>query len=178
MARARASGAVSVTTPISTRPLAGNGSPTKNLVPNRPGEVGPALRHGCYSVVRLSERAQAIRAELEERLPLHSEADGPIVDLAALVLAQCERAAAVLSNAQARESQALLDGRRVDKGTERDLSRLSADLRGWTARAERLLGQLAMTPKARVGVGLQVVQTQSAVEALNAYLDARATRRE
>lgn len=144
--------------------------PVLNLVPARRGQPGPALRHGAYSLLRLAPRAREIRDELEELLPLRSPTDAPTVDLLAMTLAQLERAFLHLGVVQADEAEALRDGRKVDKQTAAALSRLQADARGWVGRAERLLDDLGLTPRSRVGLGLQLAQTKSAVEALEEHL--------
>jgi hypothetical protein len=137
-----------------------------------PAPVGNqlAVKHGAYSVLRLAPRAREIRDELEELLPLRSPADAPTVDLLAMTLAQLERAFLHLGAVQSDEAEAIRDGRRVDRQTASTLQRLQADARGWVGRAERLLDDLGLTPRSRVGLGLQVAQTQNALEALEEHL--------
>lgn len=144
-----------------------------NLVPNRVGQAGPAVRHGAYSLIKLTPRAAEIRSELEERLPLRSDADAVTVDLLAATLAQLERALLVLGAAQTDETQAIKDGKKVSREAHAQLGRLSQDARGWLARAERLLQELGMTPHSRVRLGLEVVAQQTAVERLHDYLVAK-----
>src|SRR3954447_10867331 len=105
--------------------------PASNLVPAVQGQSGPALQHGCYSVLRLRGRAEKIREEVEPLLPLSSPADGPMLDVFAFLLAQVERASMVLGAAQLEEGEAIANGRPVPKGLRSDLVRLAADARGW-----------------------------------------------
>ena len=142
----------------------------EHLVPAQPGNQ-LALKHGAYSVLRLAPRAREIRDELEELLPLRSPADAPTVDLLAMTLAQLERAFIHLGAIQIDEAEAIRDGRKIDRATASTLQRLQADARGWVGRAERLLDDLGLTPRSRVGLGLQVAQTQNALEALEAHLE-------
>jgi hypothetical protein len=145
--------------------------PASNLVPAVRGEPGPALRHGAYSLLKLAPRASQLREELAERLPMRpSPADEPTLDLLAMTLAQLERALLVLGAVQADESEAIRDGRRVPKETASTLQRLSADARGWMGRAQRLMDDLGLSPRSRLSLGMQVVQTQSALEALEEHL--------
>lgn len=144
-----------------------------NLVPAVRGEPGPALSHGCYSVLRLRGRAQKIREEIAPLLPLASPADGPMVDTLAFLLAQLERASMVLGHAQLEEGEAIADGRPVPKELRSDLSRLAADARGWANSAARLADQLGLTPTSRARLGLDVVRARSAKEELDAYLEAK-----
>lgn len=141
-----------------------------NLVPNRVGQAGPAVRHGAYSLIKLAPRAAEIRAELEERLPLRSDADTVAVDLLASTLAQLERALLVLGAAQMEETEAIREGKKVSRDAHAQLGRLAQDCRGWLARAERLLQELGMTPQSRVRLGLGVIEQETAIERLHAYL--------
>jgi hypothetical protein len=146
----------------------------ENLHPAVRGEPGPALRHGAYSVLRLRGRAEKIRAEIEQLVPLLSQSDGPMLDTLAFLLAQVERSAAILGHAQLEEAQAIADGRPVSKALRSDLSRLAQDARGWANSAARLADQLGLTPTSRARLGLDVVRTRTAVEELHAYLEAKA----
>lgn len=140
-----------------------------------PAPVGNQLatKHGAYSVIRLAPRAEEIRAEIEELLPLRSDSDLPTVALLSMTLAQLERAMLVLGAAQAEETDAIEEGRRVPVATASTLARLNADARGWMSRAQRLLNDLGLSPHSRVRLGLEVVRTRSAVAELNAYLEAK-----
>jgi len=148
--------------------------PAGNLLPAVRGEPGPALSHGCYSVLRLRGRAEKIREEVEPLLPLASPSDGPMLDVFCFLLAQVERASMILGHAQLEEGEAIADGRPVPKQLRSDLSRLAADARGWANSAVRLADQLGLTPISRARLGLDVVRTRTAVEELNAYLEAKA----
>lgn len=147
--------------------------PAANLLPAVRGEPGPALSHGCYSVLRLRGRAATIREEIAPLLPLASPADAPMIDTLAFLLAQLERASMVLGATQAKEGEAIAEGRPVPKQLRSDLSRLAADARGWANSAARLADQLGMTPTSRARLGLDVVRTRTAVEELQAYLEAK-----
>lgn len=145
------------------------GDPASNLVPAPVGN-GYAIKHGAYAVLRLRGRAEQIRAEIEPLLPLRSTAYGPMLDLLSMSLAQAERASMILGAAQLEEGQAVADGRPVPKELRADLARLAQDLRGWISRAERLLGELGLSPRAAVGLGFQVAQTENALQALDEHL--------
>ena len=56
-----------------------------------------AVRHGCYSILKLAPRQAELRAALVEGIPLVSAGDAAAVDLTALVLSQFERATIVLA---------------------------------------------------------------------------------
>ena len=99
-----------------------------------------ALSHGCYSLLRLQPRAQALREEIAPLVPFGSEADGPLLDVLAMTLAQVERAGLVL----AIEQQESGDGR-----PSKRVDRLSQDARSWANTAAKILDQLAMSPAAR-----------------------------
>jgi hypothetical protein len=145
--------------------------PASNLVPAKRGEPGPALRHGAYSLLRLAPRAREIRAELEELLPLRSDADSPALDLLSQCLSQVERAGVIIGALQVEETEAIRDGRKIDPATAATLQRLQQDWRGWIGKAQKLLDDLGLSPRSRVQLGLDVVRTQSAVEALQEHLE-------
>jgi hypothetical protein len=108
-----------------------------------------AVRHGAYSKLRLAPRAEQLAGELVELVPFVSEADGPMLDLLSITLAQVERAQLVLAVKQANlASGPVADGPREERGTERH-DRLAADLRGWIGTSMRLCDALGLTPTSR-----------------------------
>jgi hypothetical protein len=132
--------------------------------PFREGEAGPALRTGCYSVLKLAPRAIEIRAELEPVVPLRSDADSAVLDLLAGTLAQAERALLVLARVQVDEIDAIRDGKRLDPDARQNLGRLSADTRGWINSAARLCAALGLTPTSRAALGVDLARTLTVVD--------------
>ncbi len=141
----------------------------ENLVP---APLGNQLRttHGCYSTLRLAPRAREIRADLERRLPLRSDADSAALDLLSMCLAQIERTGLIIGALQVEETEAVRDGRKIDPAIASTLQRLQQDWRGWIGRAQKLLDDLGLSPRSRVSLGFQVAQTENALQALDEHL--------
>jgi DNA-binding SARP family transcriptional activator len=128
--------------------------------PLRPGnEV--SVRHGAYAVLRLQPRAEEVRDEIAGLVPFASDADGAILDLLSITLAQVERAGIVLAYEQSQSA------RSVENGEEPSprLDRLAADTRAWVNTAAKLLDQLGMSPTARVRLAGDLAGAQRALTA-------------
>ena len=119
-----------------------------------------SIRHGCYSVLQLQDRAEELAAHVREVAPLATEADSLAIDLVASVVAQFERASIVLSHVQAVEVERLHRGGRLTQPERDDLRRLSADARGWANTAKRYLELLGCFPASRTAMGLDVARTR------------------
>lgn len=134
------------------------------------------VTHGAHGIVLLRPRAQEIRGELVQVAPCATPADGPMFDVAAMVLAQAERSQLVLEAAQHAEIDALRRGESLDPVQRQTLARLSADVRGWMNSAMRALDRLGCSTLARSQLGLNVVRAQ--VEAEQGLAELRERGRE
>lgn len=110
-----------------------------------------ALRHGAYAVVALGPRVEELADQIRELVPAYSPSDEITIRLLCLALARLERSSDVTGEVPIEE-----------------LGRLRENERGWTNTARRLLNDLGMTPTARAGLGLAIVQAKG--EALRAHL--------
>lgn len=136
-----------------------------NLTPVGPGNA-LAVRHGAYSLLRLAPRAEELASQLREVVPVASPADAAAVEALAVILAQVERASAVLGRAQAVEVERVTQGRRLTRIERHELARLSQDLRGWLLAAHRYFDSLGLTPTARARLGLDLVRAEDALSRL------------
>jgi hypothetical protein len=134
---------------------------------------GPAntasVKHGCYSRLLLSSRAEEIGQTVRELLPIGAPADDFTVDAFSFVLAQIERASIVLATHQAAELQRLQDGGTLTAGERDDLRRLSADARGWANVALRYSDALGLTPTSRARLGLDIAATKRQLSVIEYY---------
>lgn len=122
--------------------------------PLRPGhehrfEVGNdvAVRHGAESTIRLTVRAGELVDGLRDLVIAYRPSDEPMLTLLAVTIARVEAAAAALEAAKDPDQ----------------LQRLESNLRGWIRLARQLLGDMGMTPKARLAMGLDVAMTKRAL---------------
>lgn len=137
--------------------------------PAFPGQRPPfAPTHGCYSLVKLGGRAAEIASALREIVPLASPADSATIDSLAMVLAQLERANAVLAYRQREEVERAVEGGSLSDAERDDLRRLSQDARGWANSALRYFEALGLTPGSRTRLGLDVVRVEDALASLMA----------
>jgi hypothetical protein len=143
----------------------GHGGPARGYSwkPFEKGEPGPALRHGCRSVLTLAPRAGEIAERLHEMVPWASPSDAATIDLLATSLAQVERAALLLSIAQRAELEDVKAGRPTAVEGRDDLKRLSSDARDWASTAARLCDQLALSPGSRARLGVDIARGTSIV---------------
>lgn len=112
------------------------------VAPAQPGNT-LAAKSGVYSERLLRPRAEELRAELQELVPVSTAADGPAIELLAWNLARIERANAYLAEV------GILDGR----GEPRPVLKV---LSTWERTAARLFDQLGLTPPARAKLGVDV----------------------
>lgn len=110
-----------------------------------------SLHHGAYAIVALGPRVEELADQIRELVPAYSPSDEITIRLLCLALARLERSSDVAANVPIEE-----------------LGRLRQEERGWTNTARRLLNDLGMTPTARAGLGLALVQAKG--EALRAHL--------
>jgi len=120
-----------------------------------------AVRHGAKAVVKLGPRASEIEEGLRAVVPVRSAADDATIAVLSMVLAQLERASAVLGARQAEELRAVQAGKRVDPAGRDDLRRLAQDARGWSNSALRYFEALGLTPTARARLGLDLARTRT-----------------
>ena len=113
-----------------------------------------AATHGAYGQ-SIAPRAEELRAELLELVPVVSEADQPAVTLLARVLARLERADEWV------EEHGFFDR----AGRVRPILKVVG---GWETTAARLCDQLGMTPTARAKLGLNLTRARG--EALREYV--------
>lgn len=104
-----------------------------------------ATKHGAYSIVKVSERAAELAADLGPLVPGYCSSDEPAVRLLAIMLARVERAEAALEEAG-----------------PADLQRLRQDALGWANASRRMMNDLGMTPTARARMGLDVARAKGA----------------
>jgi hypothetical protein len=140
--------------------------------PAFPGQRPPAgpgntlgETHGCYSPMRLQARADEFYVQLAPHVPIHTQADGPVLSLACFSLAQVERAGLVLAVEQARVVHAADEG----EPPAPRFDRLAADARAWVKTASRLLDQLGMSPTSRARLGLDISATQRSLSIIDYY---------
>lgn len=114
-----------------------------------------STRHGSWGTISLRPRARELAAAVAELAPVRSDADGPAIDLAGVLLGRVERAASALEESEA-------DGQELDAR-----ERLSKDLRLWIEATVKLLDKLGMTPTSRADLGLTVAQRDLALERAN-----------
>lgn len=118
-----------------------------------------STRHGAYAAVAISKRSGATAEALRSLAVVLDEADEPALQMFAFTIEQMKAAAAALEEADDRESRL----------------RLSKDARGWAATALRFAETFGMTPRARAGLGLDLIRGQAAqltVSRLAALADA------
>lgn len=119
-----------------------------NLRPNRPGESGPALRHGAHSAIHLRPRAAEIAAQLNEIVPARASADEPAIALASIVLAQVESISSWL------DEHGVLDGRGQPRPACRHFGTMVNS-------AARLLRDLGLTPTSRAAMGADMARVHA-----------------
>jgi hypothetical protein len=119
--------------------------------PFRPGNDHAKIHGAKVAAWKLAPRASEIAAVLSELLPVRSDADGPTVDLAAIVLARIEVATDYLDRV------GLFDAR----GRPRPILKL---LSSWENTAARLLDSLGLSPVSRAKLGLDVVRAGAALD--------------
>jgi hypothetical protein len=134
----------------------GQRPPLRGAVDGRPFPV----KHGAYSMLRISARAKEIAVELRELVPLASPADSACIDALSVVLAQLETASLALAVRQRGEVDALAGNGSLAPDQRDDLRRLSADARGWALAAARFFDMLGLSPSSRVKLGLDIANTR------------------
>jgi hypothetical protein len=121
-----------------------------NLQPHvfRRGESSTALKHGARSAILIPPRAEELAEGLREIVPTLTEADEPMIRLAATTMAQVERLTDYL------EQHGILDGR----GNPRPCTRFYfAAINS----LHRQLRDLGCTPVSRAGMGYDLVRAHS-----------------
>lgn len=134
------------------------------------------MTHGATaSPARLlaEPRTQEIADGVRQSLPLYAQADETTVGLLAVTLRRVERAAAAIARVDEETDDNPLAPYMVE--TQREaLGRLRSDLRSWIRLAAELSDRLGLSPKARLGLGADVLQVERGIEAL--IEQGRATR--
>jgi hypothetical protein len=103
-----------------------------------PNGHGLSIRHGAYSKLALEPAAAEIVEELRGLMPVVSGSFEPLLELAAMAIAQSRLAHQALSDASDRSKRLALSG----------------DARGWERLARDLLKDLGLAPKAAAELGL------------------------
>lgn len=114
-----------------------------------------SLRHGAYSMLRLSPRVDELAETVRDLVPAYRPADDVAVQLLAVALARIEAAWSA-----------------IDGASPEDVKSLEEMLRGWVNSAARQADKLAMTPTARGRLGLDVAQTRRALTLTDLHAEA------
>jgi hypothetical protein len=137
-----------------------------------------SVRHGAKSVLALSSRADEIREAIVHVAPVVDDADGAVLDLVSMTLAQVEVAMLVISKSRGEQLEALRAGERVSAEALVAHGRLAQDARGWVNSASRLLGQLGMSPVSRASLGLDLASTRRQLSLIELHAQAAQERAE
>jgi hypothetical protein len=113
------------------------------------------LKHGAYSNVAISPRAEELAEVIRFSAPWLEPADGLAVRALGVILARIERAEDALAAAE-----------QDDENDLDVLSRFQHNLRGWLSVAERYFSALGLTPasRARLGVNVAMARRLTVVE--------------
>lgn len=122
------------------------------------------LKHGAYGQA-ITPRAEELREELLELVPVVSDADQPTVTLLARVLARLEKADAWV------DEHGLFDR----AGRTRPILKV---IGGWESTAARLCDQLGLSPRARSALGLNLARTADAAAEAERRAEWRRNREE
>jgi hypothetical protein len=83
-----------------------------------------------------------------------------------MLLAQVERASTVLSYVERDEVERVASGGRLSPDDRDDLRRLASDLRSWSNSALKVMGELGLTPRSRMALGVDAVRAEEGIAAL------------